>query len=198
MSSLQRVCIFCASSPEIDSVYFDAAGRLARILVENNIAVNYGGGGKGLMGHLADNILAGGGSIRGYIPAFMKEMEWQHGKVDSMVTVRDMHERKYLMRKDSDAIIALPGGVGTLEELMEVITLKQLGKYLKPIIIINTAGFYTPLIGLMQRMIDMKFMRDIHIDLWQVVSEPEEVMEAIKNAPVWDAGAIKFAAVGRH
>lgn len=198
MHHIERVCIFCASSPGIEQLYFEAAGKLAETLLQNGIAVNYGGGGMGLMGHIADKMISGGGQVTGYIPSFMKEMEWQHQGLTELVTVRDMHERKYLMRKNADAIIALPGGVGTLEELMEVITLKQLGRFLKPIVILNTGGFYTPLLDLMQKMIDLKFMRDIHINLWQVIDNPVEVLDAIRNAPAWDETAIKFAAVGRH
>jgi uncharacterized protein (TIGR00730 family) len=182
----------------VDPAYFDAADSLATILLQNNIAVNYGGGRIGLMGKIADTIIAGGGKITGFIPVFMKEMEWAHEGIVEMVLVRDMHERKYLMRKNVDAIIALPGGVGTLEELLEVITLKQLGQFTKPIIIVNTNDFYAPLLDLLSSMIRLKFMRDIHENLWQVVNDPADILDAINNSPVWDTSAIKFAAVARH
>ena len=146
--SIKRVSIFCASSPGIDEIYFNAAAELARLLVKNNISIDYGGGGVGLMGEIADTVLREGGQIRGIIPVFMKEMEWSHPEVKDMILVRDMHERKYRLKKDADAIITLPGGVGTMDELMEFITLKQLGQFTKPIIILNTNGFFDPLFGL--------------------------------------------------
>lgn len=193
-NTLRRVAIFCASSHGIDDLYFSETRKLSLELVKNNIAINYGGGGKGLMGEIADTVLEHGGKIRGYIPVFMKEMEWAHPDVEDMVLVKDMHERKYRIQEDIDAIITLPGGVGTMDELMEFITLKQLGQFTKPIIILNTNGFYDPLLALLERMMKLKFMRDIHAGLWTVVNHPSEVIEAIQNANPWDSGAIKFAA----
>jgi hypothetical protein len=198
MNKINRVCIFCASSPGIKKKYFDIADELARILVKNNIAINYGGGGVGLMGRIADVALANGGSIRGYIPVFMNQMKWAHEKVTEMILVDNMHERKYRLRKDADAIIALPGGVGTLEELLEVITLKQLGQFNKPIVILNTDGFYDPILELMERMVEEHFMRDIHRKIWSIANHPSEILDAISNAHPWDEGAIKYAAVGNH
>ncbi len=195
MKGLNRVCIFCASSPGIHQDFFREAEILAGELVRHDISVNYGGGSAGLMGKLADNILEKGGSITGYIPHFMVDMEWAHPGVTNMVKVRNMHERKYLMRKNADAVIALPGGVGTLEELMEVITLKQLGQFTKPVVILNTNHFYDPLLQLLQNMARQKFMRDIHETLWQVAGSATGVIDAIFNSPVWDPDAIRFAAV---
>jgi len=198
MEPIKRVAIFCASSPGVDQVYFEMAGRLAEILAENKIAVNYGGGAVGLMGKIADVMLEKGGSIKGFIPVFMQQMQWSHSKVDDMVLVRDMHERKYRILKNIDAVVALPGGVGTMDELMEVITLKQLGQFVKPLIIVNTNNFYDSLFALLNQMIAEKFMRDIHQDIWSIVNEPDEVLDAIRNSPPWDAGALKFAAVEKH
>ena len=198
MEKPERVCVFCASSPGIDPVYFEATEALAGLLADSRISVNYGGGGIGLMGKLADVILEKGGDITGYIPVFMKAMEWAHPRLKHMIVVRDMHERKYRMRKNADAIIALPGGVGTLEELLEVITLKQLGQYVKPIIIINTDNFYGPLLDMLKRMIELKFMRDIHENIWQVIEDPEDAIQAINYSPEWNADALKFAAVAKH
>jgi uncharacterized protein (TIGR00730 family) len=195
MSKINRICLFCASSPQIDEVYFNDAEKLGNILLENNIHVVYGGGAAGLMGRVADTILAGGGSITGVIPGFMKEMKWAHPGVIDMVEVKTMHERKVLMIRDVDAIIALPGGVGTLEELTEVITLKQLGQFLAPIVILNTAGFYTHLNEFFHKMMEEKFMRTMHKEIWQMVDSPDEVLPAVINAPPWDGSAIKYAAV---
>ena len=195
MKALNRVCIFCASSPGIHQDFFEEAKILAGELVRNNISVNYGGGSRGLMGTLADTMLEMGGSITGYIPHFMVEMEWAHPDVTNMVKVHDMHERKYLMRKNTDAVIALPGGVGTLEELMEVITLKQLGQFTKPVVLLNTNHFYDPLLTFLQNMVKQQFMRDIHKKLWQVAPSATDVLGAIMNAPAWNPDAIQFAAV---
>ena len=195
MTGLKRICLFCASSPGIDKLYFDDAEILAKELVKHEIAINYGGGALGLMGRVADVMLDGGGSVTGYIPHFMVKMEWAHPGVTQMITVNDMHERKYLMRQHVDAVVALPGGVGTLEELMEVITLKQLGQFTKPIIILNTGRFYEPLLKLLNNMSQKQFMRDIHETIWQVVDNPAGVIPAILNSPVWDSSAIKYAAV---
>jgi uncharacterized protein (TIGR00730 family) len=174
------------------------AERLAMEMAKNKVAVNYGGGAVGLMGKIADVMLKNGGSITGFIPVFMKEMQWAHPEVSDMVLVRDMHERKYRILKNVDAVITLPGGVGTMDELMEVITLKQLGQFTKPIIIVNTRNFYDPLFSLLNKMVAEKFMRDIHQDIWSIVNEPEEIMDAIRQSPPWDAGALKFAAVEKH
>lgn len=198
MGNINRVAVFCASSPGVDKAYFNMAERLAMEMVKNNVAVNYGGGAVGLMGRIADTMLQNGGSIKGYIPVFMKEMQWAHSEVKDMVLVRDMHERKYRILKDVDAVIALPGGVGTMDELMEVITLKQLGQFTKPVIIVNTNNFYNPLFSLLNKMVAEKFMRDIHQNIWTIVNEPEEIMEAIRQSPPWDAGALKFAAFEKH
>jgi len=195
MFDIKKICLFCASSPQIDEVYFRDAELLGKILLENNIHVVYGGGGAGLMGRVADTILSGGGGITGIIPGFMKEMKWAHPKVTDMVEVKTMHERKVLMIRDVDAIIALPGGVGTLEELTEVITLKQLGQFLAPIVILNTAGFYTHLNEFFHKMMEERFMRTRHGEIWQMVDMPSEVLPAIMNAPPWDGSAIKYAAV---
>jgi uncharacterized protein (TIGR00730 family) len=196
MVSIKKVCVFCASSLEIDKVYFRDAELLAGIFVENNIHVVYGGGVAGLMGKIADTILSGGGGITGIIPTFMKNMNWSHPKVFDMLEVETMHQRKSLMIMDVDAVIALPGGVGTLEELTEVITLKQLGQFLAPIIILNTAGYYNHLNEFFQKMMEEHFMRHIHKEIWQIVDSPYEVLPAIEKATPWDGSALKFAAVG--
>ena len=195
MDFIRKVCVFCASSPGIDEVYFKDAELLGGIFVANNIHVVYGGGAAGLMGHLANTIISGGGEITGIIPQFMKKMNWSHPEVADMIEVETMHQRKNMMILDVDAVVALPGGVGTLEELTEVITLKQLGQFLAPIIILNTAGYYNHLNEFFQKMMEERFMRHMHKEIWQIVEYPSEVIDAIKKSPPWDASAIKFAAV---
>jgi uncharacterized protein (TIGR00730 family) len=192
---VSKVCIYSASSDKVDKVYFDAAERLSLALLHEHVAINYGGGWVGLMGKLAEVYLSGNGSITGIIPLFMMEEHWGHPKVKDMVVVANMHERKKLMIQDVDAVIALPGGCGTVEELMETITLKQLGLFIKPIIIVNTNGFYDPLLELFEKMIVSRFMRDEHKQIWTVINDPGIVVEAINNSPAWTSAAIKMASV---
>ena len=190
-----RICIYCASSAKIDEIYFEATERLAKILVNSGVQVIYGGGGHGLMGKLADIVLAHGGQIKGIMPQFMNEVEWAHKKVTDFEFTNTMHERKAKFLENIDALIALPGGTGTLEELLEAITLKRLGQFTKPIIILNTNGYYDPLIQMLKRCVEEKFLRPIHAEMWTFVHQQEEVMSAINQSMEWDENAISFAAV---
>jgi uncharacterized protein (TIGR00730 family) len=190
-----RICVYCASSAKIDETYFEATERLAKILVNSGVQVIYGGGGHGLMGKLADTVLAHGGQIKGIMPQFMNEVEWAHKKVTDFEFTNTMHERKAKFLENIDALIALPGGTGTLEELLEAITLKRLGQFTKPIIILNTNGYYDPLIQMLERCVEEKFLRPIHAEMWTFVHQPEEVMSAINQSMEWDENAISFAAV---
>ena len=189
----QRVSVFCASSNKVDKIYFDAARKLGLALAEHGIAANYGGGGVGLMGTLADTMMEAGGSIRGIIPEFMVDQGWNHPLVKDMLIVKDMHERKKKLTENIDAFIALPGGVGTLEELLEMMTHKQLGQLLAPIIIINTNQFFDPFLEMLRKMVEERFMREVHQDIWQVIEDPNDVIKAINRSPVWDGSAIKYA-----
>lgn len=190
-----RICVYCASSAKIDEIYFEATERLAKILVNSKVQVIYGGGGHGLMGKLADTVLAQGGQIKGIMPQFMNEVEWAHKKVTDFEFTNTMHERKAKFLENIDTLIALPGGPGTLEELLEAITLKRLGQFTKPIIILNTNGYYDPLIQMLERCVEEKFLRPIHAEMWTFVNQPEEVMSAINQSMEWDENAISFAAV---
>ena len=190
-----RICVYCASSAKIDETYFEATERLAKILVNSGVQVIYGGGGHGLMGKLADTVLAHGGQIKGIMPQFMNEVEWAHKSVTDFEFTKTMHERKAKFLENIDALIALPGGTGTLEELLEAITLKRLGQFTKPIIILNTNGYYDPLILMLKRCVEEKFLRPIHAEMWTFVHQPEEVMSAINQSMEWDKNAISFAAV---
>jgi uncharacterized protein (TIGR00730 family) len=187
---VSRVCIFAASSQKIDPVYFNAAAELGSILAKSDIAVNYGGGSIGLMGKLADTMLEQGGKVTGIIPQFMIDVDWGHSNVLDMVVVQTMHERKQRLIEDADAVIALPGGCGTLEELSEVISLKQLGLYKKAIIILNINGFYNPLLQFFDQMIDEHFMHHDNGQIWQTVSEASQVLDSIKSFPNGDRSAI--------
>jgi uncharacterized protein (TIGR00730 family) len=193
--SFTRVCVYCASSTQADARYLDAAERLGRILARNSISIVYGGGGVGSMGRLADGALADGGHVIGVIPRFMKDLEWYHRGIGELVLVNDLHERKRVLIEQADAVIALPGGSGTLDELLEAISLKRLGVFTGPIVIVNTRGFFDPCIELLERCISELFMDPRHRSMWQVVSEPEDVLEALDGAPEWSADALRFAAI---
>ena len=193
--SIQNICVYCASSTQIQAAYFDAADRLGKILAGLNINLIYGGGATGLMGRVADSVLESGGKVTGIIPRFMCEEKWEHTGVTELVVTESMHERKEKMAMMADAAVALPGGCGTMEELLEVITWKQLGIFTKPIVILNTNGYYDSLINMLHQAVDENFMRDIHKDIWTVVALPEEIIPAIQNATKWDQSVRKFAAL---
>lgn len=192
---ISRISVFCASSHKVDQAYFDVAERLARVLVNNNITTVYGGGAVGLMGKLADTVISEKGEIVGIIPQFMMDVEWGHQGITNLILVDDMHERKKKLVENVDAIVILPGGSGTLEEAMEVITLKRLGKFTKPVIFINTDGFYDNLFMLFDKMIEERFMRKEHRNMWTSINHPEDLIQAIREAPTWDENAINIAAV---
>lgn len=182
-----KVCVFAASSSRIDPVYFTVATELGKEFARESIHAVYGGGGIGLMGALADAMLEAGGDITGVIPGFMQKEGWGHEDVEDMIVTPDMSERKKTIFALSDAAVALPGGVGTLEELTEVITLKQLGLFNKPIIIVNANGFYDHLITFFDHMVRGNFMRLEHKDIWQIVTKADEVVPAIRNYTGWIA-----------
>ena len=182
-----KVCIFAASSSRIDDAYKIAASELGTVFAREGVHAIFGGGGIGLMGLFADAMLADGGKITGVIPKFMMDEGWGHDGVSDMIVTADMSERKKTIFAMSDAAVALPGGVGTLEELTEVITLKQLGQFNKPIIIINVNGFYDHLIEFFEHMFRGNFIRLEHKDIWQIVTTAEEVVPAITNYTGWHA-----------
>jgi TIGR00730 family protein len=192
---MRNICVYCASSTQIKESYFDAAERLGSIFAKNNIKLIYGAGNMGLMGKVADSALSNGGKVTGVIPQFMCNENWHHQGLTELIVVETMHERKDKMAELADAVVALPGGTGTLEELLEIITWKQLGIFDKPIIILNTDGYYNPLLDLLENAIKGNFMREIHRNIWQVVNTPEEVLPAIENTPAWDKNIRKFAKI---
>lgn len=190
-----RICIYCASSDKIHPAYFEATEKLAIQLVHEQVEVVYGGGSSGLMGKLADVILAHGGKIKGIMPRFMNEVEWAHKHLEDIEFTETMHERKARFLENIDGLVALPGGTGTLEELLEAITLKRLGIYTKPIVILNTLNYYAPLKDMLQRCVTENFMSPIHATMWSFVDEPGQVLPAIRSAGEWDSNAIRFARV---
>ena len=191
----KRVCVYCASSRSSDTAYRQAAYRLGEVLAGNRYTIVYGGGGEGSMGALADGALSQSGKVIGVLPKFMQELEWGHSRLTELRLVEDMRTRKHMMLSDSQAVIALPGGSGTLEELLEAVTLKRLGIYLNPIILINTRRYFQPLLEMFARSVEERFMDARHLDMWQVVDEPEGVVEALGTAPVWSTAARQFAAL---
>ncbi|MCQ4912950.1 MULTISPECIES: TIGR00730 family Rossman fold protein [Bacteroides] len=195
MNQINSVCVYSASSTKIDEVYFNAARQLGQLLAKRRIRLINGAGSIGLMRSVADAVLENGGEVTGVIPKFMVEQGWHHTGLSKLVEVESMHERKQLMADLSDAVIALPGGCGTLEELLEIITWKQLGLYFNPIVILNTNGFFDPLLDMLTRAIDENFMRRQHGEIWHVATTPEEAVELIYTVPVWDASIRKFAAI---
>ena len=165
------------------------------VLAEQGFTVVYGGGGAGSMGALADGALSRGGHVIGILPHFMNELEWGHPRISELRLVEDMRTRKHLMLSESQAVIAMPGGSGTLEELLEAITLKRLGIFLGPIVLLNTKGFFDPLLALFDRAISERFMNERHGDMWRVVQTPQEVPQALADSPPWSAEARRFAAL---
>ena len=192
---MQTICVYCASSTQIHSRYFEATDRLGRIFAHAGLAVVFGGGATGLMGQLADSMLAANGKVTGIIPQFMCDENWHHNELTELIVVETMHERKERMAQMADAVVALPGGCGTMEELLEVITWKQLGIFTKPIVILNTDGYYDGLVEMLHKAVDENFMRHIHKNIWTIVKSPEEVIDAINNSGSWDAEARKLAAI---
>jgi uncharacterized protein (TIGR00730 family) len=156
------VCVYAGSSKACHSDYQDAAHRLGLFLAERRFTIIYGGGGIGLMGALADGALSGGGRVIGVLPRFMNDLEWGHRGLTELQLVQDMHTRKHRLLSGSDTVVALPGGSGTLEELLEAITLKRLGLYLGPIVLVNTRRFFDPLLQLLASAIKDRFMDERH------------------------------------
>src|SRR3984885_3701100 len=191
----RAVCVYCASSRTAHPEYRAAAHRLGEVLADAGVGIVYGGGAVGSMGALADGALARGGRVLGILPRFMAELEWGHKGLTELQLVEDLRTRKHMMLTLSQAAIALPGGSGTLEELLEAITLKRLGLYLNPILLVNTRSFFTPLLALLARAIEERFMDPRPLAMWQVVASPEEVPAALASAPAWSADARSFAAV---
>ena len=171
-----NVCVFGASSANIDARYTDDARELGRRLAENGWRCVNGGGSVGLMGAVTDGTLDAGGEVTGVIPKFMVDNGWCYDRLEDVVVTADMHQRKQIMSEMADAVIALPGGVGTLEELLETLTWRQLGLVKTPIIILNSLGYYDNLLSMLSHAIDEGFMKQSHARLWQVATTPEQAI----------------------
>lgn len=176
-----KICVFAASSARIDKKYNDAAYELGRVMAEHGWGCVNGSGGMGLMRSVSDGVLDAGGHVTGVIPKFMVDNGWGYDRVSEEIITADMHERKEMMNNLSDAVIALPGGCGTLEELLEVITWRQLAIITKPIILLNTRGYFDPLVEMLNRSVEEGFMKFTHCNLWTVAATPLEAVEAIEQ-----------------
>ena len=188
-----RICVYAASSNACSAQYHDAAYRLGGEIARAGASLVYGGGSAGSMGAVANGALSAGGKVIGVLPRFMADLEWGHPDLTELQLVEDMRERKHLLLTGSDAVVALPGGCGTLEELFEAITLKRLGLYFNPIILVNTLGFYDQLQDFLLHTIDQGMMNQVHGQMWQIVETPEAVLPAIRRTSAWSAQAREFA-----
>ena len=173
--------MFCASSANIDKRYLEAAQELGGRLADAGWRCVNGGGAVGLMGAVTDGTLDAGGEVTGVIPKFMVDNGWCYDRLEDVVITADMHQRKQMMSEMADAVIAMPGGVGTFEELLETLTWRQLGLVKVPVIILNTLGYYAALLAMLQHAIDEGFMKDSHAALWQVAATPAEAIALLDN-----------------
>ena len=192
---MEKVCVFCSSSDVVEQIYKSEAQKLGEILANESITLVYGGAKVGMMGIIAKTMIDQQGHVIGVIPELINNHNLAENSVSELIVTEDMKSRKAKMADLADAFIALPGGFGTLEELVEVITLKQLGYHHKPIVIVNTNGFYDGLLEFMHHSIAERFMGSNHLKMWSVVDEPEDVLDAINGSEQWDSSALQFANV---
>jgi uncharacterized protein (TIGR00730 family) len=176
LPAMRRVCVFCGSSPGASPVYAEAAGRLGHALAAAGIGLVYGGAQVGLMGILADTVMKAGGTVTGVIPRALEEREIAHLGLTSLRVVGSMHERKALMADLSDGFIAMPGGIGTLEELFEILTWGQLGMHAKPCGLLDAGGYFAALLGFLDHMVEQRFLRPEHRALLMVDDDPERLL----------------------
>jgi len=192
---ITRITVYASSSNALAASYYDAAARLGAVLGRAGLDIVYGGGGVGLMRSMADHALAEGAHVHGVIPHFLNTVEHGHKSLSRLEVVADMRERKHRMIADSHAVVSLPGGSGTFEELFEVLTLKRLGLFTGPIVLVNTNAYFDRFVGFLQHSVKERFMSELHLDMWAVVPEPEQVLEALHSARAWSSAAREFAAV---
>lgn len=191
----KKIAVYCASSTQIDECYFKDARRLGNLMADKGITLVNGAGNMGLMAASADGCLEKGGKAIGVIPTFMIGEGWCHNGMTQIIETADMHERQAKMAEMTDAGIFLPGGCGTFAELMELITWKQLGLYLKPIILLNTKGYFDSLLNTLHQAITENFMRPVHADIWKVAPTPEEALKMALETPLWDTSIRRFAKI---
>lgn len=195
MKKLLSVAVYCSSSNKVRTSYMDAAEQLGRILAEADIRLVYGDGGIGLMAAVAKGALDAGGEVLGVIPQFMVDQGWNNPRSSQTIITQTMHERKATICEVSDAMVALPGGIGTFEELLECLTWKQLGLHSCPVVILNTDGYFNRLIDCLDYMVEEQMMRPIHRKMFSVVNTPEEVLPALLSAEEWDPNTRRLASI---
>lgn len=184
MTEIRNICVYCGSGPGRDPAYAAAAKAFGAALARQGIGLVYGGGSLGLMGITARAVLDNGGHVTGIIPEFLCERERMLADVQEMIVTADMHERKREMFDRSDAFVALPGGVGTLEEVVEMLTWSQLGRHAKPILLANIKDFWNPLIRLFQHMREQEFIRDGLMVRYLIAEEVEDIIPLVREAAV--------------
>ena len=195
MNSIHSVAIYCASSTKIKPIYYEVASQLGRGLALRGVTQVNGAGNMGLMQAASDAALEAGGRVVGVIPHFMIEQNWHHTGLSEIIETEDMESRKQTINDMTDAAIVLPGGCGTLDELFEIVTLKQLGVYLKPIVILNVNGYYDYLLKHLERSMEENFMRCEHRDIWKVATTAEEAIELVFTTPLIDESVRRFAKI---
>ena len=195
MKDIKSIAVYCASSNKVRASFVEAAETLGAIFASHGIRLVYGDGGIGLMAAVAKGVLDAGGEAIGVIPRFMVEQGWNNPRSTETIVTETMHERKATICNISDAMVALPGGIGTFEELLECLTWKQLGLHSNPVVILNTDGYYDRLLSCIDLMVEEQMMRPIHKDMFVVVSTPQEVLPAILGGPDWDPSTRRLAAI---
>jgi uncharacterized protein (TIGR00730 family) len=179
---IRKICVYCGSGPGTDPAFVEAARAFGAVMAKNGIGLVYGGGNVGMMGELAQAVLAHGGEVTGIIPDFLMAREHAIKGAHGLIVTRDMHERKRKMFELADAFVALPGGVGTLEEIVEQMTWAQLGRHKKPILLANVAGFWRPLCALLDHMKSLEFIRgDLNFDLL-VADKVADILPMLQKA----------------
>jgi uncharacterized protein (TIGR00730 family) len=195
MSKINAVCVYCGSSAGTEPAFGEAAGQFGKILAESGVRLVYGGGSVGLMGILADAVVAHGGKATGIIPDFLTQRERPRRLSQELIVTRDMHERKRTMFDRADAFVALPGGIGTLEELVEQLTWAQLGRHRKPILIANIKGYWDPLITLVAHMREREFVPESLAVNFLVAERVEDILPILRQAARGRAEAEKPMAI---
>lgn len=192
---MKNIAVYCASSTKIKECYFEAAREIGRGLAQRGFGLVNGAGNMGLMQASSDACLEAGGRVTGVIPQFMVDQNWHHTGLTELIITDSMHTRKKTIADMTDGAIVLPGGCGTFDELFEIITWKQLGLYLNPIILVNVDGYFDTLLELLQKAIDENFMRVQHADIWKVARTAEEALDMLTTTPQWDTSVRRFAAI---
>jgi uncharacterized protein (TIGR00730 family) len=189
MNTIRSICVYCGSSPGRDDIYMRSGQELGRSIAGAGLRLVYGGGTKGIMGAVSDSAIRAGGKVTGIIPRFLMSKEATEsalGRLDELVVTENMHERKHMMFEKSDAFVALPGGIGTVEEIVEIMTWGQLGHHRKPIVFVNVRGFWDPMLALLDHMREAGFIHSGHLVDPLVIDEPGAVVAAVLAEAVAD------------